>query len=946
MKSSEGGLEVPDSRGIRPREADPPERAARSDRRGIDVRLRDSLVRSNVDVVAVGIFSAWLRSLVVVLAESDRDDESARLGDGAAVDIVDVETFPEEERAVYAFLFPWFAQIAGVLVYYLLSRHAHGIPYTAIMFIVGALIGVITDFGSIDALAYSAKTWAGIDGEVILLTFLPGLIFHDSYSIDVHLFVKTFWQVIIFAFPMMLVGTYLTAFFATAILPYGWSWDLCMTFGSILGATDPVAVSVLMNELGAPPRLKMHIQGESIMNDGSAAVFYQIFSARFLYETGIQGLGEDSGLVEGFEKFIRLAIGGTCVGIAFGGGLLTILFLLNRRLSGEDSTVQVVATITTSYLAFFVSEVLLKCSGIIAVFACAVTVKAFGETLYNNSELSHHFWSISEYLLNTLLFTLAGLVWGSFLFARVSDGAGDLMYILVLFIFINAIRFLLVFGCYPLTAKIGIGTNWQEAVFMSYGGLRGGVGIALSLSLHAGILDRLESANDDEVSVLNEYKKSTGRVFFLVGSVAFLTLVTNGPTCGLLLHWLGLVTPTECRKKVVEHYKRRMVMHTLKEYVALLTERAFQDVDLRVVVKHIPFLKDTTYEEFMAAVEIHKENSSSHSYTPPNLKNVTPYFNQSFGISAEQRTYDDVVDDDDDVQPEQMKHRRLSAMAIRQVRRRSSVYDAVRADTMGSLEERVLEERVIFISVLRSAYHRLVKRGELEGRGFIAHSLFQSLNLAEDAASKCLPLDDWNALEESSQSWAMPAESLMRRLFNRKNVDFDSDFFVVSLKVRQIIAFNIAHDWAKKTFKREFSECGEGRLTEAEKVVLDESDEQVRLAEEALSKLDARDVKLVTGRYACQILLNRAAYYLTELEEEGFMSGREAGEFLDEIHEHISDLYESHENGRVRGNLVSEFLKSFRNSVGMGNSIFGRRTGYEELSALADLEEEELEDEE
>jgi NhaP-type Na+/H+ or K+/H+ antiporter len=227
------------------------------------------------------------------------------------------------------------------------------------------------------------------------------------------------------------------------------------------------------------------------MNDGSAAVFYQIFSARFLYETGIQGLGEDSGLVEGFEKFIRLAIGGTCVGIAFGGGLLIILFSLNRRLSGEDSTVQVVATITTSYLAFFVSEVLLKCSGIIAVFACAVTVKAFGETLYNNSELSHHFWSISEYLLNTLLFTLAGLVWGSFLFARVSNGAGDdLMYILALFIFINAIRFLLVFGCYPLTAKIGIGTNWQEAVFMSYGGLRGGVGIALSLSLHAGILGK------------------------------------------------------------------------------------------------------------------------------------------------------------------------------------------------------------------------------------------------------------------------------------------------------------------------------------------------------------------------------------------------------------------------------------------------------------------------
>ena len=56
---------------------------------------------------------------------------------------------------------------------------------------------------------------------------------------------------------MMLAGTALTALVAFYILPYGWSFDLCMTFGSILSATDPVAVAALMNELGAPPRLKV-----------------------------------------------------------------------------------------------------------------------------------------------------------------------------------------------------------------------------------------------------------------------------------------------------------------------------------------------------------------------------------------------------------------------------------------------------------------------------------------------------------------------------------------------------------------------------------------------------------------------------------------------------------------------------------------------------------------
>lgn len=64
------------------------------------------------------------------------------------------------------------------------------------------------------------------------------------------------------------------------------------------------------------------------------------------------------------------------------------------------------------YLVFFTSEILAHCSGIIAVVFCGVTVKAFGETFYNDSHLSHHFWEITEYLLNTLLFTLGGCVWG------------------------------------------------------------------------------------------------------------------------------------------------------------------------------------------------------------------------------------------------------------------------------------------------------------------------------------------------------------------------------------------------------------------------------------------------------------------------------------------------------------------------------------------------------
>lgn len=85
------------------------------------------------------------------------------------------------------------------------------------------------------------------------------------------------------------------------------------------------------------------------------------------------------------------------------------------------------------------------------------------------------------------------------------------------------------------------------------------------------------------------YLNMVQRVFFLMGGIALLTLVVNGLTAGPLLIRLGLVTPSECRKKVVENYYQHLIQYTLKEYVALLTEDRFRDVDFTVVKTYIPF---------------------------------------------------------------------------------------------------------------------------------------------------------------------------------------------------------------------------------------------------------------------------------------------------------------------------------------------------------------------
>jgi hypothetical protein len=195
----------------------------------------------------------------------------------AAVTVVGEDPTAQEEQGeeehyeiepAYAVLYPWFILAIGVVSYYTISRYAPWMPYTAVMFVIGTIIGVVTRTSSKDPNQLNISIeyfWMEIDSEVLLLTFLPGLVFSDSTSLNTHLFEKSFGQILIFAFPLVLAGTTLSALVAYYIFPYGWSFNLAMTFGSILSATDPAAVAALLEQVGAPPRLKTHIAGESLL---------------------------------------------------------------------------------------------------------------------------------------------------------------------------------------------------------------------------------------------------------------------------------------------------------------------------------------------------------------------------------------------------------------------------------------------------------------------------------------------------------------------------------------------------------------------------------------------------------------------------------------------------------------------------------------------------------
>ena len=87
----------------------------------------------------------------------------------------------------------------GVVTFFALARYCHFLPYTAVMFVIGTLMGVaVTKRGYLsNELAESVYQWTNIDGHVLLLVFLPGLLFKDAFEVNFHLFKKSFGQLLI-----------------------------------------------------------------------------------------------------------------------------------------------------------------------------------------------------------------------------------------------------------------------------------------------------------------------------------------------------------------------------------------------------------------------------------------------------------------------------------------------------------------------------------------------------------------------------------------------------------------------------------------------------------------------------------------------------------------------------------------------------------------------------
>jgi NhaP-type Na+/H+ or K+/H+ antiporter len=146
------------------------------------------------------------------------------------------------------------------------------------MFVFGFVVHALHESVGLGNLGESVLAWDQVHPHVILYGLLPPLLFESAFNMHYHVFERVATSSLLLAGPGVMLALGLTALLLKALFAsYHWSWAMLLMFSSILSATDPVAVVAVLHTLGAPEKLSVLIEGESLFNDGSAFVMFLIF---------------------------------------------------------------------------------------------------------------------------------------------------------------------------------------------------------------------------------------------------------------------------------------------------------------------------------------------------------------------------------------------------------------------------------------------------------------------------------------------------------------------------------------------------------------------------------------------------------------------------------------------------------------------------------------------
>lgn len=375
------------------------------------------------------------------------------------------------------------------------------LPLSLILVLVGFAAGEMARANGVDL---------PIEGEafhdVLLFGFLPALVFEAALTLPARVFVKNLVPVLTLAIVALAVAAVLVGVMVHVGL--GISLTTALVFGALISATDPVAVTATFRELGVPNRLLVLVEGESLLNDGIAIVLFEILL--------LAALGtEQIGVLEGLGDFVYVFAGGAALGGILGLGV--------AEMAGRLGTLPSTAlTVAVAYGAFALGEEIFGFSGVMASVTAGLVLAAFSNTLIPKAEAEtwHAVWESIGFIANGLLFILIGVVIES---PIILDNL-DAIAIGIVAVLVS--RPLAIFSVMPVVErlagfpKVGL----KNRLVVIWGGLRGGVALALALSIPDALPER-------------------ERFVAMTAGVVLATLVVNATTIGPLIRYLGLDQP-------------------------------------------------------------------------------------------------------------------------------------------------------------------------------------------------------------------------------------------------------------------------------------------------------------------------------------------------------------------------------------------------------------------
>jgi len=417
------------------------------------------------------------------------------------------------------------------------------LPYTIVLVLAGLIAGSLPILKNTQ-----------LSHDLVFFLFLPPLLFEGAINLRLDHLRKNLKAIVVYATLGVALAILLTGgliFLMNDIAGLALSAVLCLLFASLISATDPVSVLSIVKKIGAPKRLAVILEGESLFNDGTAVVFFTI-----IYSIAT---GEASG---GWLVMVWTFIKMVAVGGALGFGIGYAASLITLRIN--DHLIEITLSTIVAFGTFLVAEAL-HVSGVIAVVAAGITIGNFGFQvgMSPTTRLSmKSFWDYLAFLINSLVFLLVGI---QVKFSVLAE------YWLAVVIAIAAVllsRSVVIYGLAPLIKLIDRNIPIKFQHVLIWGGLRGALSMALALSLSP--------------KAIGDFP--TQEILAMTFGVAIFSLLVQGLTVGGLVRKLGLTTHDPAQKDIETATERLTMLYgALQELAELHQARSIlPEVELRL----------------------------------------------------------------------------------------------------------------------------------------------------------------------------------------------------------------------------------------------------------------------------------------------------------------------------------------------------------------------------